>query len=813
MVAKQINLSSVLPTRVQEGKGRIISVTHQIPVNCILQGEHPTTPCATSASSTATNSSTPTAKFSRRPSPQQLQNPTWHFTTRRGHSALYAGIRSLQEEWGESIHVGWVGHCSDEKGELIESCMLYPHYKKSLQEQLWREGKIVPVFLEDKISAGHYEGYCKSVLWPLLHYLVWDTAMEAQDQSRHWDDYVAVNRQFAEAIKRIYKPGDIIWVHDYHLLLLPHMLREMFPSAHIGLFHHAPFCSSEIFRCLPKRTEILKGMLGASQVGFQTYSYSRHFISSCTRVLGYESTPTGVDAKGHLVTVQTFPIGIDAERVDAWRKAPGVAPKIKAIREMYAGKKIIVARDKLDVVKGVKQKLAAFEKFLEDFPEWRGKVVLIQVTSPGVRESAKLEHKISEIVSDINGTYGSLEFTPVHHYHQHIDRDEYYALLTVADVALITSIRDGMNTTSLEYVICQREGHGPLILSEFTGTAGSLAAAIHVNPWDYSMVANAIHEALTMSPEEKVVKHAQLYNHVTAHTAKYWATNLIMQLLANASTPDQSCPTPLLDEEVLVEKYKSSKHRLLMFDYDGTLTPIRKQPHEATPSEEMLKYLQMLCDDPQNVVWVISGRDQQTLAEWLGGIRNLGLSAEHGCFMRQPGSEKWVNLTEQLDMSWQAEVNAIFNYYMERTQGSFIEHKVCSITWHYRMADPAYGEFQAKECQNHLKHAIVSKLPVDILVGKKNLEVRPSSINKGGVVQRLLAAHAGEGELVLCAGDDRTDEDMFRAIRQAGSVARERFCITIGTANKKTMANWHLTSSKDLVRLIGRLTSLRRDGH
>jgi trehalose 6-phosphate synthase/phosphatase len=207
-----------------------------------------------------------------------------------------------------------------------------------------------------------------------------------------------------------------------------------------------------------------------------------------------------------LVSVGTFPIGVDAEKINRYRKDPGVAPKIAAIREMYGDKKIIVGRDKLDPVKGVVQKLNAFEKLLTDYPEWRNNVVLIQVTSPGVTESRKLETKVSEMVSQINGKFGSLEFTPVHHFHQHIDRDEYYALLTVADVGLITSIRDGMNTTSMEYIICQQENHGPLILSEFTGTAGSLSAAKMVNPWDYAEVAAAINDCLTMSEDRKAAK-------------------------------------------------------------------------------------------------------------------------------------------------------------------------------------------------------------------------------------------------------------------------------------------------------------------
>ncbi|KAF8975913.1 threalose-6-phosphate phosphatase [Entomortierella lignicola] len=785
-------------------KPRLINVTHQIPYSCTLidrtpshlasaagsasSGNCPVSPCvnrrasniaprphATSHSQLHENDITtpPSASVSDRsllsvspdPNASALPNEDCILEQRRGHSALYSGVMSLRDTM-EMIQIGWVGELADRDGYVVPSKNLTESHKVNLKDKLWQKEKIVPIFLEDSRAAGHYEGYCKTVLWPLFHYILWDVATDGRIEEKSWDDYVFVNQQFANTVVEHYRKGDIIWIHDYHLLLVPHMVRQKLPSAAIGVFIHAPFPSSEIFRCLPKRVEILNGLLGANQVGFQTYSYARHFISCCTRVNGYESTPRGVDAMGSTVWVGTFPIGIDAERVERQRKAPGVLPKMDAIRKTYKGKRIIVGRDKLDLVKGVQQKLQAFEKFLNDYPEMQGEVVLIQVTSPPLVENPKLEAKIAELVAHINGIYGSLNFTPVHHYHQHIDRDEYYALLSIADIGLITSVRDGMNTTSLEYIMCQSENHGPLILSEFTGTAGSLGGALMVNPWDYQGVAKVIYDALNLSEEDKIIRHNQLRKHVLGHTAQIWAKSFIAELTLNAGTWDQSAPTPYLDDSIITNQYRKAKRRLLMFDYDGTLTPIRKTPGAAVPQEHMLKALTALAADPNNIVWVISGRDQKVLDEWLGGVENLGFSAEHGSFMRQPGSKKWVNLTESLDMGWKNDVIEIFTYYTERTQGSFIEHKRSSVTWHYRMADPEFGAFQAKECQNHLENAVLSKLPVEILVGKKNLEVRPTIVNKGEIVKRLLAQHP-DVEFVMCAGDDKTDEDMFRAL--AGS--------------------------------------------
>ena len=301
-------------------------------------------------------------------------------------------------------------------------------------------------------------------------------------------------------------------------------------------------------------------------------------------------------------------------------------------------------------------------------------VVLIQVTSPSNSEGPKLEQQVSELVSDINGTYGSIHFSPVQHYPQYLTQDEYYALLRVADLGLITSVRDGMNTTSLEYVVCQKDNHGPVILSEFTGTAGSLSDAIQVNPWDTKGVAAAINKCLLMPDEEKASLSNKLYEHVTSHNVQDWSRSFLKRLMLNLSSHDQSGATPPLDRNLLVEQYNKAKRRLFMFDYDGTLTPIVKDPNAAIPTDRVIRTIKKLASDPNNNVWIVSGRDQQFLEQWMGDIGELGLSAEHGSFIREPKTTEWVNLTEKFDMGWQKDVIDIFQYYTERTQGTIFYH-------------------------------------------------------------------------------------------------------------------------------------------
>lgn len=756
----------------------------------------------------------------------------WDLKSRRGTSALFDSFSHLSSNrtpWNHTL-VGWTGEIrpvvdtmmpaetpSEQVRPPINSGVQKSGYKKQLSAPLNKasapipvngaqsqpnpftdgltitkadrnrlektleddpNGKVLPVWLSDEIDdedgdfhlkdQGRWRRYAEHELYTLFHYRQ-HAPDDGRAERKWWADYVRMNQLFADRILHVYQPGDIVWIHDYHLMLLPSMLRQRVPNIYVGFFLHVPFPSSEFLRCLPRRKDILTGTLGATMIGFQSYSYSRHFNSCCKRILGFESSSAGVDAYGAHVAVDVFPIGIDAAAVQRSAFAdPVIEQNMSSIRQLYAGKKIIVGRDRLDTVRGVSQKLQAFEIFLERYPEWREKVVLIQVTSPTSVEEEKedsghkIEHKISSLVSKINGQYGSLSHSPVQHYPQYLSSHEYFALLRIADVGLITSVRDGMNTTSLEYVICQKDHYGPLILSEFSGTAASLGNAIHINPWDLGGVAEAIKEALEMPEEKKKGNHERLYSYVTTHTVSTWSNNFLKRLLTNLTSFSQSDLTPALDRVKMVSQYHKARKRLFMFDYDGTLTPIVKDPHAAIPSDRVLRTLKALAADPRNAVWIISGRDEKFLDEWMGHISELGLSAEHGCFIRQPRSDDWENLTEKIDMGWQKEVMEVFGHYTERTQGSWIEKKRVALTWHYRQADPDFGAWQAKECKKSLENTVAKKWEVEVMSGKANLEVRPQFVNKGYIATRLVNEYgnlAGEPpEFVLCLGDDATDE-------------------------------------------------------
>ncbi|KAI9592158.1 glycosyltransferase family 20-domain-containing protein [Syncephalis fuscata] len=677
---------------------------------------------------------------------KQTENQEWTFAMSSGGlvSAL-SGVKKLMSfTW-----IGWPGlDIKEEEREKVQS-------------QLMAEHSCVPVFLDDELADAHYNGFSNSILWPLFHYHPGEISFD----EAHWDAYQEANARFADAIAETVQDGDLVWVQDYHLMLLPRMLRQRIcatkPNVRIGWFLHTPFPSSEIYRILPVRKEVLLGVLDADLLGFHTYDYARHFLSSCTRILGLSTLPNGVEYEGRTVHIGTFPIGIDPEKFEEGLTKPSVVERITRLKEKFAGVKLIVGVDRLDYIKGVPQKMHAFEVFLEEHPEWRGKVVLVQVAVPSrqdVEEYQNLRMIVNELVGRINGRFGTIEFTPIHYMHQSVSFEELVALYAVSDVCLVSSTRDGMNLVSYEYIASQPDRHGVLILSEFAGAAQSLNGSVIVNPWDTEDLANAIHTAVTMPDELRKSNHEKLFRYVTKYTAAYWGNSFVNELrmiISDDAQQQQRRLAHLTADHVIDLYQKSTKRRVILLDYDGTLTAVHRLPDFAKPSATVLDNLTRLAALPNTYVYILSGRGRQHLDSWFEKT-GVGLLAEHGCFYKHPPSfaeqyrehrqqalqsnnndnnhhvngspnsnasssantgndadnnyrmgkdlgDGWYCLVDSSDKSWRDTIGPLFRHYTERTPGSFIEEKEINITWHYRNADPEFGAWQASELQVNLE--------------------------------------------------------------------------------------------------------------
>ncbi|KAI9017165.1 glycosyltransferase family 20-domain-containing protein [Gaertneriomyces semiglobifer] len=664
----------------------------------------------------------------------------WHVEpSNLGNIGLQNAVKASVGRIGKPIWFGMLGVSTKEWSDTTKS---------NVDRKMLEEYGCVPVFVTDEELEGHYNQFCKQVLWKPFHYQLPDYPSGQAYDKKAWDMYLAVNRKFAEAIARQYQPGDAVWINDYHLMLVPALLRELVPNATIGFFLHIPFPSSEIFRCLHVRKDILRGMLGADMIGFQTYSFMRHFLMTCTRLLAVESTPRGVQLEDRLVAVMPIPIGIHLEALDEKRRNPEVAEIVASLREKYAGMKVLVGRDKNDYVKGVRQKMLAYERFLKEHPEWQGKVVLIQVAL-STTEANESETRVSDVVARINSRFGTIEYSPVIYLYQDISYSHYLAILSVADACLITSLRDGMNLTSHEYVVCQEANRGPLIISEFAGTYGSFGAALRINPWDVPEVADTIHEAITMTEEEKAYRWNELYSHIIGNTAQAYVETFVTELIKAHEDMERTLSTtiPPLPSNMVVSEYIQSRKRLFLLDHDGTLTNFNK--HSSTkllstriPESHVIRILQQLTTNPKNIVYIMSGRLKSELAPF-ENMPNVGICAENGCFLKYANRSTWETLLPDLDLSWRERVLEIFEYYQDRTPGSYIEQKEIGMVWHYGYADMAFGSWQAAECQNHIEQALSSSYAIHTLAKKRSIEVLPRNVNKGVVVRRVLDYHQG----------------------------------------------------------------------
>ncbi|XP_017238149.1 alpha,alpha-trehalose-phosphate synthase [UDP-forming] 1 isoform X2 [Daucus carota subsp. sativus] len=678
------------------------------------------------------------------------------------------GIDEFEVRW-----IGWVGvNVPDETGQ------------KSLTRAL-AEKRCIPVFLDEEIVHQYYNGYCNNILWTLFHYLGLpqeDRLATTRSFQSQFDAYKRANKIFADVVNEHYKDGDIVWCHDYHLMFLPQYLKENNSKMKVGWFLHTPFPSSEIHKTLPSRSELLKSVLAADLVGFHTYDYARHFVSACTRILGLEGTPDGVEDQGKITRVAAFPIGIDPDRFIKALELPQVKDEIQRLKEKFSNRKVMLGVDRLDTMKGIPQKILAFEKFLEENPNWHDRVVLIQIAVPtrtDVPEYQKLTCQVHEIVGHVNGKYGTLTAVPLHHLDQTLDFHKLCALYAVTDVALVTSLRDGMNLVSYEYVACQASKKGVLILSEFAGAAQSLGAgAILVNPWNITEVAASISYALNMPDDEREKRHDHNFMHVTTHTSQQWAENFLSELedtVAEAQRRTKQIPPPLPSKDV-VESFSQTNNRLLILGFYATLTEqldahgIRIDQFKEMQLQlhpDLKDPLKKLCDDPRTTVVVLSGSDRSVLDENFGEF-NMWLAAEHGMFLRSTQGEWMTTMPECLQMDWVDSVKHVFEYFTERTPRSYFELRETSLVWNYKYTDIEFGKLQSKDMLQHLWTGPISNASVEVVQGGRSVEVRAAGVTKGASIDRILGEilHRNDAnspiDHVLCIGHFLPkDEDIY----------------------------------------------------
>jgi trehalose 6-phosphate synthase/phosphatase len=682
---------------------------------------------------------------------------------------LATGLRKWHERSG-GVWIGWPGITS----------RLSNRQRAALDRQLDLR-RIAPVHLTRQELKDYYDDFSNGVLWPVFHYLLDRLPLGPTA----WDNYRHVNERFADRIKEVYQPGDLIWVHDYQLLLVPALVRKRLPDARIGFFLHIPFPASEVFRILAWRRDILEGLLGADLIGFHTFSYAQHFSNALGELLGLDPDTGRVWWDDREVRFGVFPMGIDADAFQELAHSDAVESELQRITQEAQGQRLLLGVDRLDYTKGIQRRLLAFESLLRDNTDLRGRVRLVQVAVPSrdtVPSYQEFRREVEGLVGRINGACATVSSVPIHYVHQSMSREHLTALYRAADVMLVTPLRDGMNLVAKEYIASRVDEDGVLVLSEFAGAAEELHEAIYVNAYDVRDLAAKMLEALNLQPEERTIRMRAMRQRVLAHDVHRWARQFL-QTLEREPPPDlRATPEAALSEAL--RHARAAATLALLLDYDGTLVPIATTPDRAVPDAALLALINRLAARPNTLVHLISGRSRDALHAWFGTC-SIALWAEHGIWLRPQSRSEWETTIDASNQCWLPHVRELMEAVVAETPGSFIEQKRASIAWHYRQTVRGFGEAQARELRVALSRATVNQ-PIEIIEGKKVLEVRPRGASKGTIVQRLLS-HDPPPTQILAVGDDRTDEEMFAALPSSA--------ITMHVGSGTTFAKYRLRDS------------------
>lgn len=705
----------------------------------------------------------------------------------RNAGGLVSAISALAEKpemTGRfSQRIVWVGKTDDTPEELAR-----------VQAQV-STFELIPVRIDDRTDDKYYNGFCNDTIWPLFHYF----PSLADFNPALFDAYRQAQELFVEQVAKILRPTDLVWVHDYHLMLLPGMIRQRCPNAHIGLFLHIPFPSFEIFRTMPRswREAIIQGMLGADLVGFHTFDYTQYFLKAVGRTLGLETTMNSVVVEDRFVGAETFPLGIDYNRFNQATTNKEVQQECENLDRILGKNKLIFSVDRLDYSKGLLHRLLGFEHFLEKYPRWRHRIVFNMVVVPS-RESVgryqDMKREIEATVGRINGKYGSMRWQPVAYEYRSLSFHEMVGLYGHSNVGLITPIRDGMNLVAKEYLACQQADPGVLILSEMAGAAAELSEAILINPTDTEEIADAIARALDMPAAERQAVLERMQRRLQTYDVFAWARDFF-DTMDRVKAEQHVLEVRLVSRSIenqIAQKYHAASRRIVFLDYDGTLVPFSRYPEMAVPTEQLLSQLKRLATDAANTIVIVSGRKGDFLERWFGN-QPLVLVAEHGAFVRMPPAG-WSSEVDA-DQAWKQQVLPVLHRYADRCTGAFIEDKTLSLVWHYRNSDPGISLLRAGELKDELRGLVSHDSKLQVVEGHKVIEVKRSGYDKGTVALKLLSLAAYD--FILAIGDDKTDEDLFRALPEQA--------LTIKIGVMPSMAKYNFKDQQGVLRLMDHL--------
>ena len=723
--------------------------------------------------------------------PVQLQISDGTINAIPSVGGLATGMKSVHSG-GDSLWIGWSGLTDED----------IPKKLAHLIDLALAKNGSSKVNLSAAEVEGFYFGFSNRTIWPLFHYFLEYSEFELDS----WNIYKAVNQKFADAILEKADEDDTIWVHDYQLMLVPQMVRAKRPNISIGFFLHIPFPSFEIFRTLPWREEVLQGLLGADLIGFHTYDYERHFLSSVRRLLGLEVSFNDIYMDNRIIKADSFPMGIDYKKFSEAAKVhykgsseqqSDLQRRLNNHKQSAPDAKLILSIDRLDYTKGIAKRLNAFEYFLNKYPQYKEKVRLIILAVPSrsnVPQYQLLKKEVDELVGRINGDFSTVSWTPIWYFYRSVPFENLIDLYTSSDIAWLTPLRDGMNLVAKEYIATRTDKTGVLILSEMAGSANEMNESLLINPNNFEQIADALYEALNMPREEQQARNAQLQKRLERYNVEKWA-NDFMNSLKYQKDRDATNVSKRLTEHRLsavLEDFSMAKKRLLFLDYDGTLSGFQVDPQKAGPDKELYGLLDALNSLPNTDMYLVSGRDKETFAKWFLP-KKYNMIVEHGVWISEKGED--FRMLENVRNDWMEKIRPVLESFVDRTPGSFIEEKNYSLAWHYRKTDPDFGNLRANEL-NTVLTSLTANDDLSVLNGNKVMEIKSSNVNKGRATVRVMGEH--DYDFVFAIGDDWTDEFMFQELPESA--------VTVKVGRHKTAAKYYINGIKHVRDLLKRFT-------
>ncbi|CAL9736058.1 trehalose synthase complex regulatory subunit Tps3p [Monosporozyma servazzii] len=588
---------------------------------------------------------------------------------------LIGGSKGGYDDSDEEVN--WVGTMGIPTDDVPANVM------NNIQVELESNHHCYSVLPNNDTFKGAYFTFCKKILWPILHYQLPTDDIPAPQNLKEktaWADYVQMNRLIAEQCIKIYKEGDTIWVHDYHLMLVPKMVRDALPNAKIGFFHHVSFPSSELFRCLAQRNHILEGILGANFVAFQSFEYLGHFLQTCNRILMADVTipDKEIQYQGQIVKLAAIPMGIDSFRIQSRViNDPRVNHWRNLIREKWDGMKLIMSIDSLDMIKGLVQKLKSYEMFLKENPNLIGKITLLQICNTSkVNDSIDLKRRVMIIIDRINSLSVNINIPPpVMFLQQDLELPQILASYCEADLYWVNSLREGMNLKCHEFITCSIDKHSPLMISEFTGSASILQrGALLVNPWDLDHVSKMIKYALyDMSPKLKRYNWKQMMRDVINNDSESWLDHNLSSIDSSWKHIQERTTMDKLSFESLANDYSNTEKHFFLFKIS------------SPPTSRMISILNDLSNpNNNNIVYIMNSFSKSTSEILYNRVSNIGLIAENGAYVRLLNGS-WYTMVNNTE--WKSEVIKIFDDKMERLPGSYYKIYDSMIVFHTENAE------------------------------------------------------------------------------------------------------------------------------